>query len=97
MGRKIEGREDALACLSAWNRSGLALAVWCRERGVDGRSLNCWRKNLRWEPPMALVELVAGEAPDARYVVRVDGVEIEVGDDFQEATLARLLRVLLAC
>jgi len=40
-------------------------------------------------------------APDsrsaARYLVRVGAFAVEVGDDFDEATLARLVRVLGAC
>lgn len=97
MGRKIRDRHDAVACLNAWNESGEALSDWCQENGVDGRSLNCWRRNIGWREPNDLVELVPGLVPAARYVVRVDGLEVEVGDDFQESTLARLLRVLVAC
>ena len=32
-----------------------------------------------------------------RYVVRVGDAAIEVGDDFQDETLARVVRVLRAC
>ena len=97
MGRKIRDRQDALACLNALSRSGVDLSQWCHEHGVDGRSLNCWRRNLgRTGRNPDLVELVS-MASDARYVVRVDGIEVEVGDDFHEATLARLLGVLTAC
>ena len=34
------------------------------------------------------------DRPGARYIVRVPGVEVEVGDDFSAETLARLLDVL---
>ena len=43
-----------------------------------------------------LVPVVAARGP-ARYVVRVGDAVIEVGDDFQEVTLARVVRVLRAC
>jgi hypothetical protein len=102
MGRKIRDRDDAVACLSAWQASGLPLSAWSQSNGVDGRSLHCWQVNLRRgrrsKTTAAVVELVPRrDAPLARYVVRVDDVEVEVGDDFREDTLERLLRVLVAC
>lgn len=51
--------------------------------------------------PAAVLKLVPVEsgpaAAPARYTVRVDGGEVEVGDDFREETLHRLLRVVAAC
>jgi hypothetical protein len=45
--------------------------------------------------PRSRVELVAPTS--ARYVVRIEGAELEVGDDFDAETLARLVRVLRSC
>ena len=42
--------------------------------------------------PRSRVELVV-----PRYVVRIEGAELEVGDDFDAETVARLVRVLRAC
>lgn len=102
MGRKIRDRDDAFACLSAWQASGLTLSAWSQSNGVDGRSLHCWQVNLRRgrqaKARAAMVELIAvPAAPSARYVVRVDGIEVEVDDSFREDTLERLLQVLVAC
>jgi hypothetical protein len=45
------------------------------------------------------VELVpaAPPAPAARYVLHVGGVELELGDDFHEDTVRRLVQMLLSC
>ena len=101
MARKIRDRQDALTCLEAVQTSGMRLTPWARAHGVDTRSLNCWRLNLRWRPPEArLVDLVPDTVPvrdRARYIVRVDGVEVEVDDPFREETLARLLDRVASC
>jgi len=102
--RKIEDEREARACLKAAKSSGVPLKVWARARGIDGRSLNAWRINLgrtethtRSRP--RLVELVPAPATSSacRYVVRVADATIEVGDDFLEETLLRLVRALRAC
>lgn len=102
MARKIRDRQDALACLEALDASGMTLTPWARAHGVDARSLNCWRLNLGWRADKhRLVELVPGAPPTAlpraRYIVRVEDVEVEVDDHFREDTLARLLDVLAPC
>jgi len=102
--RKVADRSDAEALLASWQESGLGLAEFSRSEGVDGRSLHCWRLNLRRQkqapqqpaPRLRLVEL-ALPAHQARYRVIVDDLQIEIGDDFREDTLARLLRVVGAC
>jgi hypothetical protein len=45
------------------------------------------------------VELVPAARPAAaaRYVLHVGGVELELGDDFHEDTVRRLVRVLRSC
>ena len=100
MARKIRDQEDALACLEAWHASGAPLGVWSREHDIDGRSLRCWKLNTDWSPPGGgLVELVPPprSSTGALYTLRVDGIEVEVGDDFCEDTLERILRVAAAC
>jgi hypothetical protein len=84
------------------------LGAWAREHGVDGRSLNLWRVNLarrgvlrvRATAPK-LVELVVAPAAvvdrRASFVLRVGDVELEVGDNFDETSLRRLVAVLKSC
>ena len=105
--RKIEDARDARACARAARAAGLSLGAWARRHGVDGRSLHAWSVNLeRGRGHSAalvakprLIELVPASASrvQARYVVRIGDAAIEVGDDFHDETLARLVRVLRAC
>lgn len=98
MGRKIRDTQDARASLAAWEASGMALGAWARQQGIDGRSLHCWKLNLYGSPgPARLVELMPAPRSTARYTVRFDGIELEVGDNFRDDTLERLLQVLAPC
>ena len=98
--------QDARRCLSAVKASRRELGAWAREHGVDGRSLNLWRVNLarrgvlrvRATAPK-LVELVVAPAAivvdrRAPFVLRVGDVELEVGDNFDETVLRRLVGVV---
>lgn len=107
-GRKVLNEQDARRCLTAVKASGRALGAWAREHGVDGRSLNLWRVNLerrgvlrvRAAAPKLVEVVVARPAvvvPRAAFVLRIDGVELEVGDQFDEAPLRRLVGVLKSC
>lgn len=101
-GRKIEGEAEARRHLAALARSGLELADWARREGVDGRSLNMWRVNLerrgRMRAPQRLVELVPAAAPRPRgYVVRCGRFSVELGDDFDQGALFRILEVVAEC
>lgn len=103
MGRKIETEREARRCLRAASAAGLTVGIWAREHGVDGRSLNAWRVNLERSSGTGqgpqLVELVpaASSRMEARYVVRVGELAVELGDEFREETLVRLVRALRTC
>jgi hypothetical protein len=102
--RKIADEAEARRALATASRSGRALGLWARERGIDGRSLQAWKLAFeRRERPVApkLIELVpatpvtSSRAP--RYVIRFGEVSFEFGDDAQTETLQRVLRVLRSC
>lgn len=99
--RKIRDEAEAVRFLDEQRASGLSLAEWARRQGVDGRSLNSWRVNLDRRGTAAraprLVEWVAASVPPARYTVRCGRLAVEVGEDFDEETLYRLLQVVAAC
>lgn len=106
-GRKIRDEEDARACLEAASRAGVSRRDWARAHGIDGRSLHCWYLSLRGPKgrlkPAEVVQLVE-LVPEAErgshepgFVVRSGGIEIEVGPEFDEGALLRLLRVVRAC
>ena len=110
-GRILINKRERQQCLAAVAASGLEAREWARRHGVDGRSLNVWRVNLGRRgtkttgsaQPRGLVELlptpnVCAVAPSAaRYALEVDGVRVEFGDDFDDATLRRVLAVLRSC
>ena len=105
--RKILDEQDARRCLASAKAMRASIADWARTHGVDGRSLNAWRVNLSRRgvsrsPVVAprLVELVRAASagpPTARYLLHVGGVEFEVGDDFNEVGLRRLVALLKSC
>lgn len=99
--RKVRDEDDAWGLLDEWEASGLELREFCERRGIDGRSLNCWRLNLgaqEPEPTLRLVEVVGPQpARKAEYRVEVGDVVVRVDDDFRDDTLARLLRVVAGC
>ena len=107
-GRRIFNEYDAQRCLAAIRRTGAPLGAWARAHGIDGRSLNLWRANLarrgqrRARPtPAQVIELVpvASRTAVARvpFVVRVAGAELEVGADFDDESLGRLVRLRKSC
>lgn len=107
MRRKIEDEREARRCLKAAKAARLTVGEWAREHGIDGRSLNAWQMNLSRsrpsetaaEPTPRVVELVPGPAPsgEARFVVHVGEVSIEVPAEFHDETLVRLVRALRSC
>jgi len=107
MRRKIEDEREARRCLKAAKAAGLSVAAWAREHGIDGRSLNALRINVsrsRSTDRLAvvaprLIELVPTTTTrtEARYVVRVGDIAIELSDDFRDASLVRLVRALRSC
>jgi hypothetical protein len=106
MRRKIESEREARRCLKSASAAGLSCGEWAREHGIDGRSLNAWRINLsrsqtseRETTALRLVELVptTTQRSEGRYLVHAAGHAIELGADFDEATLVRLVRALRSC
>lgn len=106
-GRRIFNEQDARRCLAGAKSSRGGLAAWAQANGVDGRSLHCWRLNLgRRSVPRGrtltprLVELVPAAMTTiarAPYVLRIKGVELEVGDAFDEQSLRHLVGLLKSC
>jgi len=101
--RKIADEKDARACLASVARSGAPLRAWAKRHGVDGRSLHAWHRKFSKRAssaPAGLVELVrVSSTPRSpqRYRVHIGDASVEVGDDFDDQTLRRLLEVLRAC
>jgi hypothetical protein len=107
-GRRVINEQDARRCLAAAKAWRGGLAAWACAHGVDGRSLNCWRVNLKRRSSAGgdalaprLVEVVPAAMPVTTgrtpYVLYVRGVELEFGDDFEEQSLRRLVGLLKSC
>ena len=99
-GRKIQDAAEARSFLSRASSSGLERAVWAREHGIDGRSLQAWHLNLTRQGMTRprFIELVPpAPVEPACYVVRVGDHTVEVDDRFDDATLLRLLSVVASC
>ena len=87
----IDGRS-----LNAWR---INLARRGADRVVATRPATRSASAMVLRPRRALVELVpaAPATTTPRYAVHVGGLQVEVGDDFDPATLRRLVEVLRAC
>ena len=112
-GRKIRDEKDARSCIAAAKAAELSPTELARMQGIDGRSLFAWGRKLARKDkvrggklkksrrnPGRLVELIPSEMPErapAPYLVRCGPFSVEIDDHFNEATLARLLRVMVAC
>jgi hypothetical protein len=101
-GRKVR-EDEAESLLQAWSASGERMSAWCASRGLNWYSLSAFKgwRGVRTDPP-AFAELVVAtpvpfEAGAARYRVEVGPVTVEVGDDFREETLRRLLHAVRSC
>jgi len=105
--RKVVDEKHARACLAAIKKSREPLRDWVRRNQIDGRSLRAWELNLSRgscaaltrTAPAKLVELVPVSRTGSarRYLIRIGVASVEVGDDFDAATLRRLVGVLRAC
>ena len=102
--RKVQNRTEAESLLAALRDSGQSLRQFCHERGIDARSLHCWRLNLSAPSKstgsgssLRLVELVAAPGSPRRYLVHGDGLTLEIGDDFDDASVGRLLALVRSC
>ena len=105
-GRKIINEQDANRCLQGVKNERNSLAGWAQAHGVDGRSLHAWKMALERRGTTRtralvprLVEIIPATSVTkaARYVLRIHEVELEVGVDFEEASLRRLVGVLKSC
>lgn len=99
--RKVRDEPEAERLLLELDETGQELVAFCRARGIDGRSLGCWRRNLerrgRSFGGVRLLELTPRESSPAWYRVVVGDVAVEVEDDFRDDTLRRLLAVVRSC
>ena len=101
--RKVRDHQEAKQLLKAWSASPLSLTQIAHKHGVDGRSLLCWKRNLKFEHISATattlrlveIELKATTHP-TRYNIHCNDVIIDIDDHFSDDTLRRILNVVRA-
>jgi|WetSurMetagenome_2_1015567.scaffolds.fasta_scaffold237181_3 hypothetical protein len=98
--RRVRDEGEARNLLAQQRLSGLSLRDWCNVEGIKAHSLAWWKIRLQ-DSAIRLVEVTPmtppAAHPEARYIVHVGDLAIEVSDDFKEDTLGRLLDVLSRC
>jgi len=90
-----------------WPGSGLSQEAYCRRHSISVTSLHRWREIFRHEGPgeevasgqsLQLLPVTLPDPPEGGQagicVVLDEGLRIELGADFQPATLRRALDVL---
>jgi hypothetical protein len=111
-GRKVRDGEEARMLLGSWAASGQRMSDWCGERGINWYSLSAFRgwhdrhgsaEAVTTTSADGLVEVVTTEAakPAQRassvFRVLVGDYTVEVGNDFDDDGLRRLLRLVSSC
>lgn len=98
-------QREAQRALEAWRASGLSLPAWCREEGVAYERVRRWRSQLDSEPrcqqtpALFPVHVLESERPADGPGFELElprGLRLRVPPHFDEASLARLLRVVEA-
>jgi hypothetical protein len=93
-------KRDAQRALAAWRASGLSLPAWCRREGVRYERVRRWRTQLasaRRRSPQTAALLpvdVTGSELAGFELEHSRGWRLHVPSTFDEASLARLLRVV---
>lgn len=82
--------------VAAWEASGLSVAAYARQAGVNEVTLRSWRRRLRAraEGDVSFVEVAPTAPPSTLLVLEARGWRVEVPGDFDEQALVRLLGVL---
>lgn len=83
--------------VAAWQASGLSVAAYARQEGLNEVTLGTWKRRLkaRVSENVSFVEVApTAPPPGSSLVVEVRGCRVAVPSDFDEQALVRLLGVL---
>ena len=89
--------------IERWRVSGMTQKDYCRKNGLKWSTFHYWRKRLReLSRPVSLVQLALGPCRSSKDVrggaglvlVIGDHYKVQVGDEFNAATLVRLVQTL---
>lgn len=97
-------RREAQDALEAWRASGLSLPAWCRQEGFGYERVRRWRSQLAPRPrrprraallPVQVLQAERAAADGPGFELELArGLRLHVPSAFDEASLARLLRVV---
>lgn len=100
-GQRRRSKADRLAVAEAWIASGLDAGQFASQHGVTASSLGRWRRELSKSDDPGVdgkfveITVTADVARSSAIEVIVDGRHhVRVAPDFEESTLARVVRVL---
>jgi transposase len=98
--KKGEAEKKWRGVLESWDGSGLSLRAFAIREGLNVGSLCAWRRRLSPDGATStsfvpvVVSDSATRSTEGFEVVLRDGMALRIPPDFDEATLARLLRAL---
>lgn len=100
--RGEERRQFWQGHIAGWENSGLKQVEYCRRHGLKWSSFHYWRKRLKSDTAEpGFVEVSSGTVAQAfgtggpgLVVLFADRYRIEIGDNFNPYTLARLVHTL---
>ena len=82
--------------ITAWQRSGLTVAAWCRNNSLSYHSFISWRKRLQSETHRdggKFVELTV-EQTASPIILECNGVTVQVSSGFDPALLCEVLSLI---
>lgn len=89
--------------IDAWSRSGLAQNAYCRANNLKSNRLTYWKiKFKKQNLPVEFVQVSPAQIPQSQHSYPQEGLrlnidsgfQIEIPDEFSDATLTRVLKVL---
>jgi len=98
--KRGEAEKKWRAHVEAWASSGLSVRAFALREGLNVGSLSAWRRRLeaaRAEAPSFMPVVLAASASrrsEALELVVGEGLVLRIPADFDEATLARVVRAL---
>jgi hypothetical protein len=87
-------RDDARAVLSAQEASGLCVAAYAAEAGLDPQRLYAWRRKLAGNDGVPTFVELAPPSRERMEIVLRDGRVVRIPDAFNAEALRHLLEVL---
>ena len=89
--------------IGRWRSSGMTQKDYCQKNGLKWSTFHYWRKRLQeLSAPVSLIQLALGPGQGSQVVQDWPGLvlvignryKVQVGDEFNPATLARLVQTL---